>query len=139
MSTKRTESLEIKDGPSLNLLIDAFKYAYDPVVKIPIKFSIAMVYPYNLPLPHKPGDKEIPLEMVSVEQIVSLEHESGNSYSYNLRGNRTIEIGTEYFKHDYIDGTMFERTVKTPTGRVSARFEAFFDVRTRKGSITFTY
>ena len=73
----------IEGGPNIDTLIDAFKYAYDPVVKVPVTFVVAKSY--TCP-PGEPGCAYTPLEIRDI-RIVSLAHESGSGVSLNIEEN----------------------------------------------------
>ena len=113
-----SKTFNIEGGPSTYLLVDAFKYAYDPTVKVPVSFVVAGSY--TCP-PGNPGCAYTALEMTGTT-ITSLQHESGNNYSFNIEGF-CPEVGL-------VD----ERGV---IEYVYAKFTAYYNARTRKGKITF--
>ncbi len=133
MSTAgKIHRFNIENGPSMGLLVDAFKYAYDETVKIPVTFVVAKGY--TAPL-GDPGCAFEPLEM-NATCITTLQHECGNSHSFNIEGNCRVALGKEHFETVY-DAKERVNVCKKWTDLVPARFEAYFDTKSRKGTITF--
>ena len=133
MNTKSNlRSFRIENGPNVDRILDGFKYAYDKSVEIPVTFVVAEGY--TLP-PDQPGCAFIALEM-KVRQIVSISHECGNSTSLIISGNCEVALGDE--KHDsHWDPNRKANVVRVQKELVPAKFDAYYDARTRKGSITF--
>ncbi len=123
MNTKSNlRQFNIEGGPNVDRILDGFKYAYDKSVSIPVNFVVAKSY--TAPR-DKPGCAFAPLEM-RVSQIVSVSHESGNDTSLNIAGNCEVALGEE------------KRNIsKYQSDLILARFEAYYDAKTRKGVITF--
>lgn len=134
MSTKMSfkKSYGIENGPNVDRILDGFKYAYDESANIPITFVVAKGY--TAPL-DDPGCAFVPLEM-KVRQILSVEHECGNSTSLNIVGNCEVALGEEKYE-SYWSQTEKANVCRTWRELVPARFEAYYDAKTRKGSITF--
>ena len=116
MSTGRR--YDIVGGPSKDTIFDACKYAYSKTAKVEVNFSVAISY--TAPK----GDPEcayIPMSITDV-RIVSIEHESGSGEHFNLGG---------YCKADLNNYGGVYATYKT------YRFEAFYNSKTRTGTIGF--
>ena len=113
MNTKK--EFEIVNGPSKDLLCDAFKYAYNKAARITIEFSIAAGY--TMP-PEHPSSAYVPAKIGGFI-ISSLEHEDGSGESFNIRG---------YCKAD-IAKLFGEGTFK------AYKYEAYYNTKTRKGTI----
>lgn len=99
---------KISNGPNRDVIIDAFKYAYE--TKIPLKFTITKFHPELL---DHPEYVVYELETKNI-RITSIEHESGTGYHLNLAG--FIDAKTDNDWHPF-------------------RFEAFYNANTRKGHI----
>ena len=115
MDTNKGRKFNIEAGPSRDLLFDSAKYAYDADAHVFIKFSVALGY--TMPLGH-PGCAYIPAKMVGTK-IVAIEHEDGSGYSFNLQGY--CEASLERY------GDQVE----------PYKFFAYYNAKTRKGTITF--
>ena len=123
-------TLNIENGPNLDRLLDLFKYSYDKAASIPANFVIAEGYTRPI---GEPGCAFTALE-TSDFHIKSIAHESGNGSSYELSGWCKVALGKT------------RRTMKNENGvnvcsvwreYVAADFSAYYDARTRKGTITF--
>ena len=123
-------AFNIENGPSLDRLLDLFKYSYDEAAVIPAHFVIAESY--TCPL-GDPGCAFTILETKDIH-IRAISHESGNDYSYELSGWCHVALGecksvTRIENGVYVHSTWREL--------VSANFSAHYNTRTRKGTITF--
>ena len=130
MSTRK--SFNVENGPSLDRLLDAFKYAYTEV-SIPLSFTVAAGY--SMP-PDHPGSAILPLQMEDV-RIVSLEHESGDDHSLNVRGNCLVALG------EWTNSSRWDPVEKINVGKVfrkliRANFTMYYDAKTRKGHIEYS-
>lgn len=103
---KRTFSIE--SGPSADRLFDAVKYAYDEGAKVKVNFSI---FKNELICPD--DDSKLP-KFLSFK-LIGICHESGNNFAYILKGYTTLQEAKQ---------------------RREVPFEAFYDSRLRKGSLT---
>ncbi len=104
-------SFAIENGPSADRLFDAVKYAYEEHDRIKVGFSVAKTY---LEYTENSPTAYLKLKMGDVK-LIGICHESGNSHSYNLRGYCFV----------CEDGENRE-----------VPFSAYYNTRTRKGSIT---
>lgn len=130
MSTKK--SFNVENGPSLDRLLDAFKYAYTEVV-IPLSFCVAEGYT----MPQDPSSLISPLQMEDV-RIVSLEHESGDDHSLNIRGNCLVALG-EWTNTARWDEAQKTNVSKTFRKLIRAKFAMYYDAKTRKGHIEYSF
>ena len=105
------KTIAIEDGPSVDRLFDAIKYAYEENSKIKVGFSVAKSY---LECTDNSSATSIKLKMGDVK-LVGICHESGDSHSYILRGYCSI----------CEDGKSRE-----------VPFKAYYNARTRKGHVT---
>ena len=80
MDTKRT--FKIEEGPTLNRIIDAFKYAYDKNARVELQFSVAEGY--TTPT-DQPGCAYVPLKVQDF-RLNTIQHEDGSGHSLNLEG-----------------------------------------------------
>lgn len=64
--------LSIQNGPSRSRLIDAFKYAYDREGDVELFFNVV--------------DVSQRVRRINIDKIISLEHEDGSGYCYNVEG-----------------------------------------------------
>ncbi len=103
---------DIVGGPNRDVIFDAMKYAYDNL-RIPIEFRIAKGYSASK---DDPGSVAFLLKTQNI-QIHTIQHEDGTGYNFNLKGFIDIAFTTgEYY---------------TP-----CKFEAHYNAKTRKGTIT---
>ena len=82
-NTQETKYLSIINGPSADLLVDAFRYSYSKEVRIRPSFVF-----YDL------NDKKT---IMMLERIVSIEYEDGSGDSYNV----TAIVGDGIMKFYY--------------------------------------
>ena len=120
----------IENGPSLDRLLDLFKYSYVKNAFIPANFVIAEGY--TCP-PGEPGCAFVPLE-TSDFHINSIAHESGADTNYELSGWCQVALGKTRRSIKKEDGV---NVCSTWRECISANFSAYYNTRTRKGSITF--
>lgn len=122
MDAKKAISFTIEDGPSRDLIIDAFKYTYDDSrISVGFKFSIG----------HAGGIKQAETKRdewhvakIGKFRITRLSHEDGSGYSFNMSGNcNAIIFGIN-------DGE--SKPSPKPYG-----FTAWYNAKTRKGHIRF--
>ena len=104
---------EITNGPSKDMLCDAFKYAYDR--EYPIKVVFYYVFGLTAPEDH-PGAAQIRKSVLV--RVTSLEHENGSGTSLNISG--------------YVEEDESKWAAKDCT-----RFKAYFDTVRRRGTIQF--
>ena len=118
MNTEKTRTYSIVDGPNRDLIVDAFKYAYDKDSTLPVDFSVAIGYTTK---PGEPGCAYIKMAIKNIV-IARIEHECGNGHSYNLFGYCKADlrsfggVGKDY--KDY-------------------SFTAYYNAKTRSGTISF--
>ena len=108
-------SFEIIDGPSLHTIVDAFKYADWPNVKIPLDFKVAVTYTAH------PSNENAAYIPASIRNI-------------NVRG----------LKREKLDDTLKISGVCEADIRTNQKikffklykFEAYYNTKIRKGRIT---
>ncbi|MBQ6375721.1 hypothetical protein IJJ37_02225 [Candidatus Saccharibacteria bacterium] len=107
----------IHGGPSRDLLIDAFKYAYDDNVEVVLDFGIAAGYTGN------PNDDTTAFVKLPAKgfRLTHLSHEDGSGKSFNFSG---YCLAAEH------QGAPFN-----PFKPFS--FTAYFNTKSREGWITF--
>lgn len=108
---------DIVGGPNRAILFDACKYAYDKNVKLAVDFKIVIGYTTSA---DNPGCTY--MMMAATDFLIGgIEHEDGSGEKFNLTG---------YCKADpeYSGNTLDYK---------SYRFMAHYDVKKRKGFITF--
>ena len=105
---------QIRGGPSRDLLIDAFKHAYDDNVEVVLDFGIAEGYTSD---PNKGAAAFVKLPARAF-RIERLSHEDGSGQSFNFSGYCLAGHTNEALR---------------PYG-----FEAYFHCRSREGWIKFT-
>ena len=110
----RKDLYDIIGGPNRDLLFDACKYAYDKSVSVLVEFSV--VVGYTKPK-DDPGRANIMMRMADVK-VVGIQHEDGSGDSFNIVGYCRADVD--------ILGKMYPY-----------RFEAYYNVKTRSGSIGF--
>lgn len=119
MNTKRIEikerHYEIVNGPNKDTLFDACKYAYSKTTKFAIDFGVAAGY--TMPRNH-PGCAYVPMDMSDVA-IHGIEHEDGSGESFNIHGMCKAAL------HRSSDDAKFYK------------FKAYYNAKTRTGTITF--
>ena len=108
---------DILDGPSIEALFDACRYAYSKTI-IPIKFVVAIGYTCN---PGEIGAARVVMGTRNFK-IVGISHEDGSGSKFNLEGFGEAKIdedghATNVFKNYH--------------------FVAFYNTKTRKGNISF--
>lgn len=103
----------IHGGPSRDLLIDAFKYAYDDNVEVVLDFGIAAGYTGN------PNDDTTAFVKLPAKgfRLTHLSHEDGSGQSFNFSGYCLAGSANEVLK--------------------PYTFGAYFNTKSRKGWITF--
>ena len=106
----KTVTFGIFDGPSRDLIFDSMKYNYE--TRIPLDFKI--VKGYTAPK-DDPVAAIVPLKTRDVE-IHTIQHEDGTGFKFNLEGDIDIKVDD--------------------SGYVPRRFKAFYNAKTRKGTIT---
>lgn len=115
----QTRTFEIIGGPSIERLFDSLRYAYDPDGQIYVDF---VVVKERLPIEDPDGGPPLngirPLKMSHV-RIVALEHEDGSGCSFNLKG--------------------YARGVNGMFTSMISPFTAYYNSKTRKGTITFRH
>ena len=116
MNTNKT--YDIVGGPSRDLLFDGCKYAYDRRSNIDVYFSVATGY--TAP-PERPDSAYVLMD-ISELRIAGIEHESGSGESFNLHG---------YCK-------LNEKPLATGILLKPYKFKAYYNARTRKGTISFS-
>ena len=119
MNTKeKPNRYEIVAGPNKDVLFDACKYAYNEHAHVVVVFVVAIGYTMARA---NPGCACIQMQLSDVK-ICGIEHEDGSGESFNLHGYCKANL-------DSFRGT---NAVRRPY-----RFEAYYNTKTRKGSITF--
>lgn len=120
MNTKmNSKTYKIVGGPNRDRLIDAFKYAFDSDVKIPIDFQV--VYGTTMPTSH-PGCANIYLNLRDI-RILSIQHECGSGYSFNIEGYLKTRLDNPW---EILETEMYDY-----------QFTAYYNADTRKGVISF--
>ena len=119
MSTnKEAWTYSIENGPNRDTLIDSFKYTYDKDASLLVNFGIAIGYT-------KPKDDAtggyIPARIKEI-RIASIKHEDSSGYLFSLTG--------------FIQANL--RASSSFAGYLAYWFEADYNAKTRKGTITFT-
>ncbi len=118
MNTNTKEnSFEIIDGPSRSDLFASCERSYDQNSNINIEFTI--VYGYTMPKDH-PGCANILMKATDF-RIAGIEHEDGSGHSFNLRGYCRANL------EPYVGADLLS----------PHQFMAYFNAKTRKGTITF--
>ena len=115
--TKNEELYSILNGPNKDALFDACKYAYNENAQISINFVVMLGH--TMPLGH-PGDAIIAMAIRHI-QITSIEHEDGSGESFNLAGYCEADL----------------RSVTSKVTYRPHRFTAYYNTKTRNGSISF--
>ena len=107
----------ITAGPCRDLLFDAMKYLFDKAAKLPVKFTVVYTYKKDV------GATEDKMYELLVEnvRITSIQHEDGSGESFNLQGSCDVDL---------------DPFTKKPCPEPH-RFKAYYNSRTRKGSIVF--
>lgn len=100
---------EIVNGPSRDMIFDSMKYSYE--TRIPLEFEIVKGYS---------GPKDDPTSAAMLLntrdiEVHTIQHEDGTGFKFNLKG--------------YLD-------VKDDRGYLPRKFKAFYNAKTRKGTIT---
>lgn len=135
MSTNNSSNMRqfcIEGGPSLDRLLDMFKYAYDVTTSIGGSFVVAEGY--TAPR-GEPGAAYIPLEMKDII-LTTIQHESGNDHCFNLSGYCKVALGESKWSTNW-DEKEKKTICKSWKELVRASFDAFYDTKTRKGTITY--
>ena len=119
MNTKeKPNRYEIVAGPNKDVLFDACKYAYNKHAHVAVDFVVAIAYT----MPRSNHGYACLQMQISDIKICGIEHEDGSGESFNLHG---------YCKAN-LDSFGTTKAVRKPY-----RFKAYYNARTRKGSITF--
>lgn len=122
MNTKRIEikerHYEIVNGPNKDTLFDACKYAYSKTTKFAIDFEVAASY--TMPRNH-PGCAYVPMDMSDVT-IHGIEHEDGSGESFNIHGICKVALHRSRLSND---------------AKLCCKFKAYYNAKTRTGTITF--
>ena len=113
-------TFDILKGPNKDILFDACKYAYNKLADITVKFTVAAGY--TAP-PEDPRRAYIPMSVTDIV-ICGIEHEDGSGESFNLHGycNANLDPSSR-------SGNMIYKPY---------RFVAYYNVKRRKGHITFS-
>ena len=107
----RKRTFAIENGPSSDRLFDAVKYAYDEEAKVKVSFGISG----SNYICTDDAKSAIKPTIFWNFKLIGICHESGNNCTYLLKGYAVIQED----KH-----------------RNDVPFEAFYDSRLRKGSLT---
>ena len=110
-------SYDIVNGPSRDMLFDAFKYAYDKNAAVTVQFDIALGYVNS-----NSGIGYYRMKSKDFK-IVGIEHEDGSGFSFNLRGYCSAD--TRFRARDVVEYTTY-------------KFKAYYNAKTRKGYIALT-
>ncbi len=110
-------SYDIVAGPNKDLLFDACKYAYDKSCKIDVQFSVASGYTTT---PDNDPKCAYVLMDISDIMIAGIDHEDGSGDSFNIHGYCRIS-------HKPTAGFLL----------LPSKFVAYYNVKSRKGKITF--
>ncbi len=119
MNTNRvveSHRYEIMNGPSKDRLFDACKYAYDDNARISLDFSVAIGY--TMPR-NDPGCAYIAMAIRNL-RITGVQHEDGSGESFILYGYCSAD------PRAFNPRSVCYRSYK---------FEAYYNTKTRKGSI----
>ncbi len=121
MNTKMYTYHPIMDGPSIDRLFDACKYAYS-ISEVKIDFSVRIGK--TIASNGDPGRSLDVLAMTSDWKVVAIEHEDGSGESFNLKGYCSLQ-----------------NTDPTSNKPVSSQvsFVAFYQPKTRQGQIKFLF
>lgn len=116
-------SYDIVDGPNVDRLFDACKYAYGCktgrlTIRIPIHFSVAIGY--TLPK-DQPGAGYIPMAIDGLV-ITGIEHTDNSGASFRLQGYCKADLNSMRGRSNTLE---------------PYRFEASYDSKARKGRISF--
>ena len=119
MNTKKIKikerHYEIVNGPNKDMLFDACKYAYSKTTKLAIDFGVAAGY--TMPRSH-PGCAYVLIDMSDVA-IHGIEHENESGESFDIHGMCKAAL------HGLSDDAKFYK------------FKAYYNAKTRTGTITF--
>ena len=110
MSINEMVTYGIVDGPSRDMIFDAMKYNYE--TRIPLDFKIikgSAISEDDQSTPDMLGTRDI--------EIHTIQHEDGTGFKFNLEGYIDVKIESQ--------------------GYIPRRFKAFYNARSRKGSISF--
>lgn len=107
----------IENGPSIEALFNACRYAYDPNGTVHVGFKVAVAYTCT----KNNVSGYIAMQLKDI-RITSIEHEDGSGYRFNLCGYCKADLNT----------LNAEKAVFK-----SYRFEAFYNAKTRRGNIYF--
>lgn len=114
----KEKTYDIIGGPSKDLLFDACKYAYNALpTNIGLYFSV--VKGYTTPVDN-PGCAYVLMDISDI-RIVGIEHEDGSGESFNLHGYCNIN----------------EKPLAAGLLLKSYKFKAYYNAKTRKGTISF--
>ena len=109
----------IENGPSRDTLFDSCKYAYSEGANVPVEFSVALRY---LAPPDDPGSSYVRMDIEDI-RIIEIQHEDGSGHSFNLKGFCNADTKT-------ISGQ--------PNNLEQYRFKAYYNSKSRKGTISFS-
>ena len=118
MDTKKSRCFDIVAGPNKDTLFDACKYAYSKTSKVLVNFTVAIGY--TTPKSN-PGCAYVAMAITDIK-VIGIEHEDGSGESFILRG---------YCKANLSSFGGLNVTYKPYT------FKAYYNAKSRKGSITF--
>lgn len=122
MNTEKTEIIarpfDIVNGPSRDTLFDACKYACIENSNVSVDFAIAIGY--TMPI-GCPGCAYIPAHVADIK-ILGIEHDDESGTCFNLRGRCNADL----------------RIARANTVYTTYKFEAFYNVKNRKGYICFS-
>lgn len=111
-----SKNFDIVDGPNRELLVDAFKYAYDENIRMPLRFSIVLSQ-------HRNENSNVYISAkTKAWRITSLQHEDGSGQSFNIEGFCKAYLLPAYPTFGEI-------------AYLSYRFKAYYSTKTRRGQI----
>ena len=110
MSINEMVTFGIVDGPSRDAIFDAMKYNYE--TRLPLDFKI--IKGSTIPEDGQPESNDA-INTRDVE-IHTIQHEDGSGFNFNLEGYIDIKIEGQ--------------------GYIPRRFKAFYNAKSRKGSIS---
>lgn len=121
MNTKMYQFYPIINGPSLDRMFDACKYAYS-ISEVRIDFSVRIGK--TVSSESDPSRSLDVLAMTSDWKVVAIEHEDGSGESFNLKG---------YCSLQNTDPSSMKQIVSPVS------FMAFYQPKTRQGQIKFLF
>lgn len=114
MDTSKSKTFDILDGPDINLLVNAFRYAFVPSL-YPLEFKIAIGYTTRDDVA---GFAYFPMDADSF-QILGIEHEDGSGHSFSLRGTCRASL------------------ILSGRDKKIRKFKAYYNTASHKGTISF--